>query len=389
MWPKGKGLLIIAVILILIGFWTIYLAGGKNFLFRQIFFFLLGIGLLIMVSRINPKIIFDLSFYWYLLSVISLILVLLVAKSSVKRWLNFYFFRFQPSEFAKIAYVIFLAYFLANLKKFDFHFKNLFLPVLLTLIPTFLVLLEPDLGSAFIFPFILAILLYFRGLSFSQIFILYSPLFSFIFGFSLLTWVVYFLFLILIAFRKNTIFYGFGVLAVNSFFGLLNPIIWQSLKDYQKQRIIAFLAPYLDPKGISWSSIQAQIAIGSGRIWGKSFSHPPLSKLDFIPNPHTDFIFTTYSEKFGFIGFIILIFLYFFFLYKIYQYAIKSNDLKIQLALAGFGAIFLYHIFVNLGMVSGILPVTGLTLPFISYGGSSLIANLIIIGLILNFINRD
>jgi len=388
MLKKGKGILIIAIILILIGFLVIGHTGGKKFLFRQIFFFLLGMGLLIAIMNLAPKIIFDLSFYFYFLSLILLILVLLLSKNSAKRWLNFYFFSFQPSEFAKIAYVIFSAYFLANLKKFDFHWRILLPVFLFTLLLTFLVLLEPDLGSAFIFPFILAILLYFRGLSFSQIFILYSPLFSFIFGFSLLTWIIYFLFLILIAFRKNTIFYGFFILAINSFFGLLNPIIWQSLKDYQKQRIIAFLAPYLDPKGVSWSSIQAQIAIGSGRLFGKSFSHPPLSKLDFIPNPHTDFIFTTYAEKFGFIGFIILIFLYFLLLYQIYQYAIKSTDLKIQLALAGFGAIFLYHIFVNLGMVSGILPITGLTLPFISYGGSSLIGNLIIVGLILNFINQ-
>ncbi len=385
---KGKIILIISLILIILGFITIYFTGGKYYLFRQIIFFLIGLFLLNLAIRISLKVVFDLSGYWYLFSIILLILVLFLSKNNAKRWLDFYFFTFQPSEIAKITYVLFLSYFLSNQKKFDFNFNFLFLPVLITLIPTFLVLIEPDLGSAFSFLFIFAVLLYFRGFSFSQIFILYSPLFSFIFGFSLLTWIIYFLLLIIIAFRKNTVFYGFGVLAINSFFGLLNPLIWQHLKEYQKERIIAFLAPYLDPKGMSWSAIQAQIAIGSGRILGKSFSHPPLSRLDFIPNPHTDFIFATYSEKFGLIGVIILILLYFLLLYQIYQYITKNIDLKYQLTIAGLGAIFLYHIFVNLGMVSGILPVTGLTLPFISYGGTSLISNLIIIGLILNLINQ-
>lgn len=385
---KGKTVLIISLILILIGLITIYLTIGKNYLLRQSIFFLLGLIFLILIIRVSSKIVFDLSIYWYLFSIILLILVLFLSPNNAKRWIDLHFFTFQPSEITKITYVLFLSYFLANKKKFDFNFNSLFLPILLTLTPTFLVLIEPDLGSSFSFLFIFAIILYFRGFSFSQIFILYSPLFSFIFGFSLITWIFYFSLLILIAFRKNTIFYGFGVLAINSFFGLLNPLIWQNLKEYQKERIIAFLAPYLDPKGMSWSSIQAQIAIGSGRILGKSFSRPPLSKLDFIPNPHTDFIFATYAEKFGLIGVIILILLYFLLIYQIYHYLIKNIDLKYQLAIAGFGAIFLYHIFINLGMVSGILPVTGLTLPFISYGGTSLISNLIIIGLILNFINQ-
>lgn len=389
MWQKGKIILIISLILTFIGFIAIYFTGGKNYLLRQIIFLIVGLILLTSVMRLSLKIVFELSFYWYLFSLGLLILVLFFSKNSAKRWLDLYFFTFQPSEIAKLTYVLFLSYFLANKKKVDFNFNSLFLPVLITLIPTFLVLIEPDLGSAFSFLFIFAVILYFRGFSFSQIFILYSPLFSFIFGFSLITWLIYFFLLIFIAFRKTTIFYGFGVLALNSFFGLLNPIIWHQLKEYQKARIIAFLAPYLDPKGISWSAIQAQIAIGSGRILGKSFSHPPLSRLDFIPNPHTDFIFVTYAEKFGFLGVILLILIYFLLLYQIYQYSFKNSDLKCQLAIAGFGAIFLYHIFVNLGMVSGILPVTGLTLPFISYGGTSLITNLIIIGLILNFVNQD
>lgn len=389
MWQKGKLILIISLLLTFFGFLTIYLTGGKNYFFRQIIFFVLGILLLVFISRISPKIIFDLSIYWYLFSIILLILVLFISKNNAKRWINLYIFSFQPSEIAKVTFVLFLSNFLAEKKKFNFGFSSLFLPVSFTLIPFFLILIEPDLGSAFSFLFILAVILYFRGFSFSQIFILYSPLFSFFFGFSLITWFVYFLLLIFIAFRKNTIFYGFGVLALNSFFGLLNPIIWHQLKEYQKARIIAFLAPYLDPKGISWSAIQAQIAIGSGRILGKSFSYPSLSRLDFIPNPHTDFIFATYAEKFGFLGTILLILLYFLFLYKIYQYSISCSNLKYQSAIAGFGAIFLFHIFVNLGMVSGVLPVTGLTLPFISYGGTSLITNLIIIGFVLNFINQD
>ncbi|MEO0133858.1 MAG: FtsW/RodA/SpoVE family cell cycle protein, partial [candidate division WOR-3 bacterium] len=236
---KGKTILAISLILIFIGFFTIYLTGGKNYLIRQVIFFILGLTFLTLVTRIPLKIVFDLSFYWYLFSIILLILVLFISKNSAKRWLNFYFFTFQPSEIAKITYVLFLSYFLANKKKFDFNFNSLFLPILITLIPALLVLIEPDIGSAFTFLFLFAVILYFRGFSFSQIFILYSPIFSFIFGFSLLTWIVYFLLLTFIAFRKNTIFYGFGVLAINSFFGLLNPLIWQSLKEYQKERIIA------------------------------------------------------------------------------------------------------------------------------------------------------
>jgi rod shape determining protein RodA len=161
------------------------------------------------------------------------------------------------------------------------------------------------------------------------------------------------------------------------------------LKDYQRARLLSFLSSSLDYKGAGWSSFQSKVAIGSGLLLGKGYLRGKMARLEFIPNRHTDFIFATIGEEFGFIGGAILILLFLYFIYHLLSSLRGLRDEAGQLVIAGGTGLFLYHIATNLGMVLGILPVTGITLPFISYGGSSLLANFLLLGIMLNFATKD
>jgi rod shape determining protein RodA len=177
-------------------------------------------------------------------------------------------------------------------------------------------------------------------------------------------------------------------IAINIISGLSTPIIWAHLKDYQKARITGFLSPWLDPRGMSWNLIQSQIAVGSGRLFGKGFLSGTQKKLAFLPNRHTDFIFSTLAEEFGFIGCIIVLLLYFYLIYQFINTARKARDEFSGLVAIGLVTVLAYQVFVNIGMVLGLLPITGIALPFLSYGGTSLLFFFISIGLILNIRNK-
>jgi rod shape determining protein RodA len=317
-----------------------------------------------------------------------LIIVLFIGTGiGAKRWFSIGFINFQPSEFAKFAIVLLLAQYWAN-RKIRFTVHDLLVPIITILTYTGLVFMEPDLGTALVFLPILAVMLYYKGLSLFHIFILFSPLLSFIFGFSLYTYIPFFVILVAISYKRTTIVSWLTTIAINIISGLSTPIIWAHLKDYQKARITGFLSPWLDPRGMSWNLIQSQIAVGSGRLFGKGFLSGTQKKLAFLPNRHTDFIFSTLAEEFGFIGCIIVLLLYFYLIYQFINTARKARDEFSGLVAIGLATVLAYQVFVNIGMVLGLLPITGIALPFLSYGGTSLLFFFISIGLILNIRNK-
>jgi rod shape determining protein RodA len=173
---------------------------------------------------------------------------------------------------------------------------------------------------------------------------------------------------------------------VNPIAGLITPLIWHSLKSYQQKRIIAFLSPWVDPQGISWQSIQSKIAIGSGRLFGKGFLSGTQKKLEFLPERHTDFIFSCIGEEFGLVGILITGLLYIFLFYKLLRIARETKNKFLSLVVIGIMSWFWYQTFINAGMTLGILPITGVPLPFISYGGSALLSCFIGIGIVLSII---
>lgn len=375
---------IISLILVIIGTITIYSAVGKTFFLRQVIWFFIAIFGFVVAYQIPRRFWENTAIYSYLLMLMLLIAVLIIGTGvGSKRWFDLGFINFQPSEFAKLSLIVFLAQFWAN-RQISFRIKDLFLPVSAVIIYSVLIFLEPDLGTALIFLPILAVMLYWKGLSLFHIFLLYSPIISFITGFSLYLWIPFFIILLIISYKKMTVLGWLTGLVINIIAGLSSPIIWSHLKEYQKARILSFLSPWLDPKGMSWNLIQSQIAIGSGRLWGKGFLSGTQKKLAFLPNRHNDFIFSSFAEEFGFWGCLLLLLLYFYLIYQFLMTARKARDEFSSLTAIGLFAALTYQVLVNIGMALGLLPITGIALPFLSYGGSSLLFYFIALGIILN-----
>ncbi len=355
---------------------------------RQSIWFGIGALVLFIFSNLNPRVFNFLAPFLYVLSLIILIVILKISPFATKRWIQIGIFSIQPSEFAKLGTILFLAYVLTSLKHKIETVLQAMLPLLVVSLPAGLVAIEPDLGAAQIFFAPLLAMLYWKGLNEFSLLLLISPVISMVASFSLIIWAIYIVLLTLILFlrkRLGEIIYG---LTVNSLFGLLTPIIWDSLKVYQRKRILTFFSPWLDPKGMSWQLIQSKIAMGSGQIFGKGFLAGTQKKLEFLPERHTDFIFSCIGEEFGFLGTSLLLVLYIVLSYRILIIARESHNEFNSMVAAGIWAMITYQAILNIGMTIGIFPVTGVPLPFISYGGSSLLVNFMAIGIVLSLSKR-
>ncbi len=388
---KEKFWIVLSLALILtgIGLLAIYSAGGKDYLFRQLIWVFISLIAFYLTYRTEKRFLIGLSPFFYLFSLLLLLALLFFQKSPVRRWFTIGPFSFQPSELTKVFVILFLARILSQKRKFSFSFPSLLFPIFIIALPLLLIFIQPDLGSAFSLLSPFALILYFKGLRPYELVLLFSPLFSFLFGLSFLTWVIYFFALAFFLLRRANLAQFFLALGLNSLIGLTTPVFFNNLKDYQRERLVVFFSPSLDLKGSGWSAFQSKVAIGSGMVFGRGYLKGKMARLEFIPNRHTDFIFTTIGEEFGLLGGLVLLTIFLLFLYHLLNLNRGLHDEIGQLVIAGATGFFLYHIVVNLGMVLGVLPVTGLTLPFISYGGSSLFANFLLLGLVLNFALRE
>jgi len=307
----------------------------------------LGLGVIIMIclTFFNYRLLWEGAWVIYAFSIILLIGVLIFGRQTLgaQRWFKIGSFSFQPSEFAKLAFIILLARYLSpeGIERKMTRFIDLFIPVVLLGVPFVLVMKQPDLGTALVFIFIFFGMLYFAGVRIKHLIMLLAI--------------------------------GLGV----------SPLGWFLLRNYQKARVMAFFDPGRDPLSSGYHIIQSRITIGSGRFFGKGFLGGTQTQLRFLPKQHTDFIFSVIGEEFGFIGALILILLYLILIWRAMK-AASTRDMFGRLLVAGIVLGFTFQIFVNIGMGIGLAPVTGLPLPLLSYGGSSLIFTLIGIGIILN-----
>jgi rod shape determining protein RodA len=318
----------------------------------------------------------------YIGTIALLALLLIFSNTYPRRWFSMGWINVQPAEFAKLTTILLLAQILAARKKLK-GYTDFFIPLIIVLIPAALIFVEPDFGAAQIFLPILLIMVYWAGMPIPKIFIFVSPVVSAGASFSIYVWVVYFVLLaVFLIIRKQLVDLIYGLVS-NFFAGLSTPIIWSSLKAYQQQRIISFFSPWVDPRGMSWQSIQSKIAIGSGGIIGKGFMSGTQNKLEFLPERHTDFIFSCLGEEFGLIGIIITTLVFVFLLYRLLILTRATKNRYMSIALSGIFAWLGYQTFLNIGMTIGLLPITGVPLPFISYGGSSLLACYMAIGICL------
>jgi rod shape determining protein RodA len=383
------GLVLATLLLASFGLLTIYSSGGSYFFFRQLIFLPIAIGAAAAAVFIPRRILYGLAEPIYGLAVLMLLAVLIAGTGpGSHRWFVLGPIYVQPSEFAKLATVLLLAKHLSIKRSIGFSFHDLATPLAVAFVPAALVLVEPDLSTSLIFAALLAAMLYWQGMRPLHILLLFSPALSFAAGFSLYTWIPFFVVLGIILLVRAGVKNALIGLGVSAGFGLLSPVVLASLKDYQRARILSFFAPWFDPHGISWNAIQSQIAIGSGRLIGKGFLQGSQKRLGFLPNRHTDFVFSSLGEELGFVGCLVLLGLFLWLLRRMLLAARQSGDSSGSLLCIGFAAIIGYQMFVNIGMLLGMLPITGITLPFISYGGSSLLLNFLMVGLVLNVVSR-
>ncbi len=391
-------LLIVALILSAIGILLIYSAkhhsdnpAERVIYIKQIIWVLLGLLTCALVFTIPSRFYDIFSYVLYFFSLISLVLILMIGSSKMGafRWISIGGFNIQPSEFAKIATVFPLARYLAYSKRSFYSFRWLASVVGLAFLPALLILKQPDLGTSLVFFAILISMLFWSGVPLFYLFLIISPVISLICAFYWLSWALFFLILILLLIRlRPTAVLSVGFLLLNLAFGMVTPLVWNKLHDYQKDRIIVFLDPGRDPQGAGYQIIQSKIAIGSGGLTGKGYLEGSQTKLAFLPHQHTDFVFSVLGEEFGLLGGTILLGLFTFLIIKGILIAQKTRNTFASNVAVGLSAIIGFQMMVNIGMTLGVMPVTGLPLPFVSYGGSSMLLCWVILGILLAINSR-
>jgi rod shape determining protein RodA len=306
-----------------------------------------------------------------------------------QRWLGWGPVKIQPSELAKVATVILLASQLGDRKKDLTQIRNLVRPILTAGIPFLLVLKQPDLGTSVAFVAMLLTMLYWAGLPLLYLFFLISPIANVALSFYTPAWFVFLGVLAVILYRSRIrLLPLLLVVGVNLIVGIATPQIWNHLQPYQKQRITTFLDPGADAYGAGYQIIQSKIAIGSGQVFGKGYLHGTQKGLAFLPEQHTDFIYSVVGEETGFVGSAVVASLYLLLILRGIRVAHHARNKFGGLLAIGMTSIFLYHVLVNIWMTVGLAPVTGLPLPLLSYGGSSLVASFLQVGLIQNVAMR-
>ena len=352
-----------------------------------------GIGLLVAVAIARWRYQFLLQWHWaiYLLTNLSLIAVMVMGVSAkgAQRWITIAGFNVQPSEFAKIGMVITLAALLHD--RSAAKFSTVIRTLTFTAIPWALVFLQPDLGTSLVFGVIVIAMLYWANANSGLLILMVSPLISAIFYHLYLPcWLLWVLVMAGIAWLTLPVkvVATLSTIVINLGAVELGNVFWGLLKDYQKARLILFLDPEQDPLGGGYHLIQSRIAIGSGGMWGKGLYHGTQTQLNFIPEQHTDFIFSAVGEEFGFVGSIALLVVLWLICVRLVWIANTAKDNFGSLLAIGVLGIIAFQTVVNISMTIGLAPITGIPLPWMSYGRSALLSNFIAIGLVESVANH-
>ncbi len=372
-------------------------SGGSGYFHRQLIWSAAGLAVMIAAFRIPFRYFEGTAIIFYFVALILLIVVLLLEPlKGSSRWINMGGFRFQPSEVMKVAVVFIMARFLAEKRHDPNRLRFLLLSMIIVGVPFLFILKQPDLGTALVFPAILLSVLYWRGLNEGLIILFITPAISAFltiysqsalaagdYPFPLL---VFFLVILVIAYtRRKHLFQSIMLVVINLSVMLAVPDLIGSLKPYQQRRILAFLRPESDILGMGWQVYQSKVAVGSGGFAGKGFLKGTQKLFAFLPERHSDFAFSVLSEERGFIGSLIVLILFSIIIARGFTLATKVKNRFASIALIGISSYFAFHVIINIGMTIGLAPVTGLPLPFISYGGSSMMVSCFFIGVLLNF----
>jgi rod shape determining protein RodA len=352
-----------------------------------------GVGLVIalVLARIPPQKLLKFHWYSYAFTCAILIAVDVLGQSAkgAQRWISIGDFKFQPSEFAKVGVILTLAAVLHHTKADKlFSFVR---ALLITAIPWGLVFAQPDLGTSLVFGAISLGMLYWANARYEWIFLLATPVVSAIlYSLSMPAWGAWVVLMMLFAWRSLPLRWVSAILSVgfNWGFGELGHVFWNILKDYQKDRLIVFLDPEKYPLGAGYHLIQSKIAISAGELFGQGFHQGTQTQLNFIPEQHTDFVFSAIGEEFGFVGSMALLFTYLFICWRMLKVAREAQTNFGSLLAIGALSMISFQTIINISMTIGIAPVTGIPLPWITWGRSSLLANFIAVGLVLSVANH-
>lgn len=373
-------------------------ASGTNYLYSQLSRVLLGIVFLFLLLFIEYRFCIRYAPIFYILGLISLLLCFVpyigYYNKGAYSWLNIAgLFRLQPSEFVKLATICMLARILSNRKDQWRDLWGVMRPLCIGIIPSFLILLQPDMGTAIVFGPITLIMMFVAGMPLSYFFILFSPLLCLLaishdIIFILLWFGIMAGIMLMVYIRKihwsvwmPFIAIGFVLYGLVFFKG---ETIWEKMPHHAKDRIVAYLNPDYDLRGVNWNIKQSKIALGSGGFWGKGIGEGTQGSFKFLPEPEHDFILPVLGEQTGFLGNVIVLGLFLLLLIRGLDTAMETKTMQGSLVATGIVALFFTHIFINVGMVTGVLPVTGLPLTFISYGGSFMLASMMGVGLLIN-----
>lgn len=342
------------VILAAIGIVMLYSAANGNWspwAINQLIRFVMGFAVMIVLALTDIKLLLRYAYVFYFITLILLVVVEVAGHTGMgaTRWINLGFIKLQPSEFMKIAMVLVLArYFHTSSLQSIESVRGIIPPLLMAIFPAFLIVLQPDLGTALMLIFTTAAMFFVVGVQ---------------------IW------------KFVVVFIG-GLITI--------PFAWHFLHDYQQNRVLTFLNPERDPLGAGYHIIQSKIALGSGGVFGKGFLKGSQSHLNFLPEKHTDFIFTMLSEEFGLVGAVLVVILNILILAYSYSFALKSTSYFGKLLAIGLATNYFMYVFINIAMVLGVLPVVGIPLPLISYGGTVMLSIMASFGIILCVhINRN
>ena len=360
----------------------------SNAFFKQMLFLGPAIILMIIMTVLSKRVIHK---YIYVLYGLIIVLVMLPfigqETAGTYRWINLGLsFGFQPSEIAKWVIVITLARYLSDNNLQVRKFSSNILPFVIAIIPTFIVLNQPDLGTAVVMMIPVIPMLYWVGARPYHLFLIVAPLFSILTAFNVVVFTIWTIIVGLIIYKSmDKLWNGVTIFFFNIFLGLMFPLFWNFLRPFQRNRILTFLNPELDPLGAGYHIIQSKTALGSGGFLGKGLGEGTQTQLKFLPVQESDFIVSVIGEELGMISLLIMLFLFCWLIIKMINLSYSALDRFSGLIIIGIASIFLAHVFINCSMAAGLMPVKGLPLPFISYGGSFLFSSFMMIGLILNF----
>jgi rod shape determining protein RodA len=386
--------LVIVLALTIIGLFSIYSASSAGETARwslqfviQLIALFLGLGFFVLIYITPKQFLLSNAWFFYIAGVLLLLIPFFTSGTiaETNRWIDLKIVRVQPSEFMKFFLILILARYFSTTKNSTDAFRYVFKPLILTLLPFILVFIQPDLGTSLVYLAVFIGMLYASGYRVYYIFLLIAPMITVVAAFNLTAFTIWGILLgLIIFFNQTNIFASVGIFIGNIVAGLITPLIWNHLKPYQQIRILTMFNAKLDPLGAGYQVLQSQIAIGSGGLRGKGFMAGTQTHLRFLPEQHTDFIFSVIAEELGFIMVVILFILFFTLFTRWFRMAYQTRDKFGAMLIVGATVVLLFHFFINIGMTVGLLPVTGKPLPFLSYGGSFLVTCYGLVGMILN-----